>query len=539
MKMASEPLDLLIIGGGINGAGIARDAAMRGLRTGLIEKNDFGSGTSGNSSRLIHGGLRYLELGDLRLVFEASRERRTLLKIAPHLVWPRSFLFPVHAGDRVPKWKLRAGLLLYDILSVFRNVAPHRMLSKEGTIRAEPYLKKTGLKGAGKYYDCQCDDMRLTLANVRASHRYGALVANYVKADGFEPADGTVHRVKILDRINEESHTVQAKVIVNATGPWSDRLRKELGEAPVLRPTKGVHVAVPRRRIGNETAITMTSPIDGRVMFIVPWGELAYIGTTDTDDQTDPEMVRAEAEDVIYLLRSANAMFPDARLKRDDVVSTWAGVRPMVSSEGATHPGQVSREHRILDDGKGVLSVVGGKLTTYRSVAAETVDLVGKRLHELDGRSIPARAKTAKEALPGGEAQDYEVLVREIARQGVSVETAQHLTRTYGTEAAGVVNLTQGQPELREPIAAGHPSIKAEIVHTIRREMVMTLSDLMIRRIHLYYEVLGHGLPELPDVADLAAEELGWDPGRKALEMSQYLKVIHDAMAFRDDIGET
>jgi glycerol-3-phosphate dehydrogenase len=535
--MAADPVDLLVIGAGINGAGIARDAAMRGIRTALLDKGDFGGGTSGRSSRLIHGGLRYLEMGHLGLVLEANRERRTLLRIAPHLVWPRSFIFPIHSGGRLPRWKLAAGLMLYDLLAPFRNVRRHRMLGKQRIRRAEPNLRSRGLKGGGRYYDAQCDDTRLTLANVRSAHEHGALVANYVIVDDFEPADGRVRRVRATDRVTNSSYTFRAKVVVNATGPWSDGLRAKDGSSgPALRRTKGVHLAVARKRLGNTEAIAMTSPIDGRVMFVIPWGDLSYIGTTDTDDLTDPDLVRATAEDVIYLLRSANALFPEARLQPADIVSTWAGIRPMVACAESKDPSAVSREHRILESESGIVSVIGGKLTTYRAVAEETVNLVAARLHKIDGRRIARRAPTDKYPLPGGATQDLDVLMKDIAREGFSRETAEHLVRAYGTESAAVVNLAQSDPDLAAAIVEDHPAIRAELVHAIRREMAITLSDLLIRRTHLFYEVLGHAVPEAPSMVDLAARELGWDAGRKASELAAYLQEIQDAMAFRDDL---
>lgn len=412
------------------------------------------------------------------------------------------------------------------------------MLGKKRLQRAEPNLRDRGLKGGGRYYDAQCDDARLTLANVRSAHAHGALVANYVLVDDFEPADGRVRRVRATDRVTNSSYTIRAKVVVNATGPWSDKLRaKDGNSAPVLRRTKGVHVAVPRNRIGNTEAIAMTSPLDGRVMFVIPWGELSYIGTTDTDDLTDPDIVRATADDVIYLLRSANAMFPEARLQPADIVSTWAGIRPMVASLDVKDPSAVSREHRILVSDSGVVSVVGGKLTTYRAIAEETVNVLEDKLQAIDGRKPVGRAPTDTQPLPGGATQDLGVLIEEIAREGFSRETATHLVHAHGTESAAVLNLAQSDPDLAKPIVAGHPAIRAELVHAIRREMAITLSDLLVRRTHLFYEVLGHAVPEAPGVVDLAAHELGWDAGRKASELAAYLQEIQNAMAFRDELS--
>jgi len=399
--MSAAPLDVLIIGGGITGAGVARDAAMRRLRAALVDAGDFASGTSGHSSRLIHGGLRYLELGDWRLVFEASRERRILLSIAPHLVRPRSFLFPIYRGARVPLWKLKAGLWLYDALAMFRNVRRHQALSKKELLRDEPGLRDTGLVGGARYYDAQCDDARLTLANARDAHRRGALVANYVRVDHLDVVDGRVRGAKLVDVETGQVSQVTVNTVVNATGPWSDGLRAAHGGAPLLRATKGTHVVVPRGRLGNTEAITLTSAVDGRVMFVIPWGNLTYIGTTDTDTQETPDNIRPTAEDVVYLLRSANAIFPRARLGPRDIVSAWSGLRPLLTSGDPRHPSNVSREHKIVRGPPGLLSVVGGKLTTYRSMAAEVVDAVVQELRGLDGRAVPQTARTDRDPLPG------------------------------------------------------------------------------------------------------------------------------------------
>jgi glycerol-3-phosphate dehydrogenase len=528
--------DLLVLGGGVTGTGIARDAAMRGIRTALIEKRDFGSGTSGRSSRLVHGGLRYLELGDWRLVFEASRERRALLRIAPHLVWPRSFIFPVHAGGRVPIWKLAAGMWLYDLLAVFRNVRRHRMLGKRQLQRAEPALRREGLRAGARYFDAQCDDSRLALANARDAHRHGAAVANYARAERFAMSEGQVRGVHAVDQIGGGTLTIRALVVVNATGPWADGLRAQVGEPPALRLTKGAHVAVPRERLGNHEAVTVTSPIDGRVMFILPWGELSYIGTTDTDSAESPDGVRASGEDVVYLLRSANAYFPDARLGPDDVRTTWAGLRCLLDGEPGDAPSAVPREHRIIEGASGLISIVGGKLTTYRSMAAELVDLVGRRLTVIDGRPRSPRAPTDREPLPGGEVRDLDLLIRELEREEMPRPVAQRLVRTYGSEATAVARLAKSNRSLGAPIAEGHPSVRAELVHAIRREMAVTLSDLLVRRTHVFYEAEHHALPEAPELVELAASELTWSAGRKAQELADYLAEVERSVAFRAEL---
>ena len=534
--MATEPVDLLVIGAGITGAGIARDAAMRGIRTAVVDQGDFGSGTSSHSSRLVHGGLRHLEHGHLHLVFESCRERRTLLRIAPHLVWPRSFLFPIHEGGRVPWWKLEAGMWLYDILAMFRNVHRHRVLSRKAMRRAEPRLKDRGLRGGARYYEAQCDDARLTLATIRSAHRHGALAANYVQVDRLELADGQIRGAQVTDLVTGATHVVHAHLVVNATGPWSDRIRSQDGSKPALRPTKGVHIAVPRHRMGNQEALTITSPIDGRVMFIVPWGELSYVSATDTDAPDLPEETYARGEDVVYLLRSANALFPDARLTPADVVATWSGLRPLLAPSDPVDPSAVSREHHVLESSSGLISIVGGSLTTYRVMAAETVDMVAKRLHEVDGRPVAAAADTHLEPLPGGESHDLDVLIEETEREGVARDIAEHMVRAYGSETPAIVRLAKADRRLADPIAPSHPAIRAELIHAMRREMAITLGDLLIRRTHLFYETADHALEQVSQVAELAATEMGWDKERTEAELAAYAKKVDLTMAFRNEL---
>jgi len=531
--MAREPVDLLVIGGGVTGAGIARDAAMRGMRTALVDKGDFAGGTSSRSSRLIHGGLRYLEFYEWHLVFEASRERRTLLRIAPHLVWPREFIFPVYAGTRLAPWKLAAGLWLYDALALFRNVERHRMLSKRRTLRVEPALRERGLRAAARYFDAQCDDARLTLANARSAHEHGALVANYARVDRLEMADGQVRGATVTDVLSGDRHGVRALAVINATGPWGDGVAALAGDVPQLRLTKGAHITVPRARVGHTHAITVISPVDGRVMFVVPWGDLSYIGTTDSDFTGDIDAVEADADDVLYLLRSVNALFPHARLAPEDVISAWAALRPLLRPLDARAPGAVSREHRITRGPTGLISVLGGKLTTYRSMAAEAADLVAEQLHYLDGRPRPPRPPTAHEPLPGGAVRDVRLLVEDAVRDGSTRATAERLVRIYGSEMPAIIRLARSDPSLGAPLAPPHPATRAEVVHAIRREMAVTLSDLLMRRLHLFYEVLGQAAPEAAGLVEFSGSELGWDAARKASELADYLANVARMSAFR------
>jgi glycerol-3-phosphate dehydrogenase len=528
--MVETPVDVLIIGGGITGAGIARDAALRGFRTALVDKSDFGAGTSSHSSRLIHGGIRYLEQRAFRLVFEASHERRVLLKIAPHLVRPLAFLFPVYKGGRIPAWKLRAGMWLYDLLAAFRNVRRHRWLRAKKVRRVEPGLRERGLVGAALYYDAQVDDARLVIATIRSAARAGALVANYVEATGLLKPDGRVRGAAIRDVLTGQAATIRANVVVNATGPWSDALRRldDPSAHPLLRPTKGAHVVVPRRRIANAHAVTVLSQVDGRVMFVLPWGKLSYIGTTDTDADSSPDAMRVTSSDVTYLLRSANAAFPDARLTTNDVVSAWAGLRPLLRQDHA-NPSQVSREHHIEESAHGLVTIVGGKLTTYRVMARDVVDRVAKRLHELDGRPVAPRPPTDRLALPGGEAAELDVLIEAARARGASEATARHLVASYGSEAAAVLNLVDRQRSLGEPMIAGRPEIWAEVTYAVERELAVRVQDILIRRLHLFYESRDQAHAIVAAVATRMKQLLGWDETREAEELRDYFQIVERA----------
>jgi glycerol-3-phosphate dehydrogenase len=529
--MAANPVDVLVIGGGITGAGIARDAAMRGFRTAVIDKGDFGSGTSSQSSRLVHGGIRYLEQGALRLVFEASHERRVLLRIAPHLVRPLAFLFPVYRGARVPSWKLRAGMWLYDLLSAFRNVHRHRWIRLKKLRRIEPGLRERGLRGAAMYWDAQTDDARLVLATVRSAARAGALAASYAEATTLLKSDGQIRGATVRDALTGEVHTVRALVVVNAGGPWADRLRAldDPTALPLLRPTKGAHVAVSRARLGNEHAVTLFSQIDGRVIFVLPWGGLSYIGTTDTDaEEPTPDAIRVTAADVTYLLRSANAAFPNAHLSPSDVVSTWVGLRPLLRADHHVDPSQVTREHQIEESAQGLITIVGGKLTTYRVMAREVTDAVAERLHKLDGRRKAAAPPTDRQSLPGGEAADLDVLIESARARGASEETARHLVSFYGSEAAAVLNLVDrgGDRTLGDHMMPGRPEIWAEVAHAVEREMAVRLQDVLMRRLHLFYETPDQASALVNAVAHRMKKLLGWDDSREAEELHDYFRMV-------------
>jgi glycerol-3-phosphate dehydrogenase len=503
-KLAGHRLDLLVIGGGITGCGIARDGALRGLSVALVEKNDFASGTSSRSSRLIHGGVRYLEHGQLHLVFESSAERRHLLRLAPHLVHPLEFTWPVYAGSRISRWKLGAGLELYDALSLFRNVGRHHGLSSRGVLEREPMLKPDGLLGGARYYDAATNDARLTLANAIGAAEAGAFVINHSAVTALITESGRVSGATVRDCLSGNSVDVHARVVVNATGPWSDELRKlDHDSAPAVRGSKGAHVAVPRERLGNHSALTLLSPADGRVLFVLPADAHAIVGTTDTYTSATPGDVRATNEDVSYLLDAANSFFPAAHLTPADVVSAWAGIRPLVPSVGDT-PGAASREHAITTSPHGLVSITGGKLTTYRVMAADVIKVVLATLHRSFG---PDRTKTVP--LPGGEFASLDALVTDATRATNDSAAARHLVGSYGTRWP-VVWSEITQPGGGAALVDGLPYTVGELRYCVRNERAYTLADLLIRRTRIAYETRDHGLDAAETTAIALSTLLGW-----------------------------
>jgi glycerol-3-phosphate dehydrogenase len=539
--LAGETWDLLVVGGGVTGAGIARDAALRGLRVALVDAGDFGGGTSSRSSRLVHGGLRYLETFQLHLVFEASAERRRLLRLAPHLVHPLEFVFPVFRGGPVAFPKLLAGMWLYDALSLFRNIHPHRVLGPAAVRRAEPRLRQQGLVGATAYFDAAVDDARLTLANARSAHEAGAAVVSYAEVADFLRGSKGVEGAKVRDRLSGTETEVRARVVVNATGPWSDAVRRlaDPKAPPRLRPTKGVHIMVRAERLGNRHAITFLSPIDQRVMFVLPSGDMTYVGTTDTDYRGDPGAAEADAADVDYLVASANAVFPDAALTRADVVSTWAGIRPLLApSKGSGSESATPREHEIWRDPGGLLNIAGGKLTTYRVMAQQAADRAADMLRREHGRAS-ASSRTAALPLPGAPGEPWDAFVtrieREAAALGLGRATALHLARAHGSEAEVLLAAIRADPALGRTLVEGRPYVWAEVGHAVRAGMAVTVEDVLRRRMQLFYETEDGGMAVAEEVARAMAREpgLAWDAAETGRQVEAYRAAVARTRAFR------
>lgn len=465
--LTETALDVLVIGGGITGSGIARDAALRGLRTGLVDQYDFAFGTSSRSSRLLHGGLRYLEQGRLGLVHEASVEKKTVRAIAPHLADPLGFVFPAYKEGGRPLWQLRIGVKLYDLLCSGRNFNPSRGFTREETLRALPSLKEEGLLGSVRYFDALTNDARLVLDTLRSAERQGASVTNYVRFLNARRT-GDVWTCDLEDTLTGRSFTVIARTLVNATGPWAERLPHS---AVKLRLSKGIHLVVDRDRLPVTEAVVITE--GKRILFLIPWGKRVIVGTTDTDYRAAPEKVRVETADVAYVLRTVNESFPSLRLAEEDVVSAWAGLRPLIANPDGS-PSDISRAHQIASPEPGWWDVSGGKLTTYRLMAEQTVD----RILSFIGRGrVPCR--TAVEPL----------LPRE--------ETAFSST---------------------VPCSCSREAVE----HFVRHEWAVHLDDVMLRRSSWNY-YCDDAVGVASQVAAWTGELCDWTPARQEQELKIFL----------------
>lgn len=531
--LASDHFDVVVIGGGITGAGVAREAALAGLHVALIERDDFASGTSSRSSRLVHGGVRYLEHGHFSLVFESSRERRLLLSLAPHLVRPLAFTWPVYRQARIPLWKVRAGLVLYDALALFRNVQRHQGLSAARVLSVEPALASHELVGGARYWDAATDDSRLTLASAVAAREEGAVVVNHVGVTGAvrASADQRLAGVMAEDRLSGNTFAVQATVVINATGPWSDATAALTGGATQRQVfgSAGAHIAVPRQRLGNHDAVTLVSPLDGRVMFVLPAGPHAIIGTTERPAHEGPDNIRATEQDVTYLLRSVNARFPNARLDPDDVVSAWAGIRPLAAARAGEHSANTaSREHAVTRRDDGLVSVTGGKLTTYRAMAADVLQHA-LRQHTAGDRArvraanddTPAR-RSDTVPLPGGDFDSRDSLIHDARETVRDAAVAERLVLAYGSRWRNVWSYAQRDASLGRRLVADLPYLLAEVPHAVEREMACTLSDVLIRRTHIAFETRDHGRGAARRVAPLVAATLGWSEDETARQLAAY-----------------
>lgn len=510
-RLGAELFDVAVIGGGINGAAIARDAAMRGLRAALIDKGDFAGATSSRSSKLIHGGLRYLPQGHLRLVYQALRERERLRRVtAPHLVRPIRFLLPFFRGRRPGRHAITLALALYDLMAWTPRAERHRRLTAAQVKRLEPGLRADGLAGGASYYDGWGDDARLTLENVLDAFYHGAVVLNYASLEGFTDAP-PLRRLTVRDRARDALVEVRARTLVNAAGPWVDDIRRmELPAcAPLVRLTKGVHLVVPAARLPVANPLVLTAH-GGRIIFLMPHAGNVLLGTTDTDFAEDRERVAVEPADVAYLLGVINDALPGVALSAADVAYAFAGLRALPRVAGGASPSAVPREELIEASPSGLLTVAGGKLTTHRAIAEAVVDRAVKHLappvRRCSTRSVPLPG--ARPLGAGGSSGDSP---RDSAWDGLPPATRGMLEARYGTRAVLVARLAAERPELATPLAAGAPAIGAEVVFAARYELARTVEDFLVRRTAMVWRAPAAAREAASAVARILAAELGWD----------------------------
>ena len=549
-EQVPEDVDVVVIGGGITGAGIVRDAARRGLRVVLFEQNDIAYGTSSRSSKLIHGGLRYLESYEFSLVFESVSERRVILDLAPHLVNPLAFLFPVYKGARKSLRMISAGMWLYDGLALFRSPKRHRTLKPREVSEEEPMLKQEGLQGAPVYYDCSTDDARLTLETVIDATQNGGTVVNWARVDALTKSEqGRVSGVVVKNVRDGSLREVKAHAVINATGPWTDDVLAMSGPraSKMLRLTKGIHIVVERNQLPVEHAVVLFHPTDQRVLFALPWGERTYVGTTDTDFDGVPGQEYATLEDVDYLISAANYYFPNNPIHRKDVISTWSGLRPLIAPEadvGDMAESQVSREHQIHIGEDGLITIAGGKLTTYRKMAKECVDTAVQIL-KLTGQ-LPEdihSGQTFKYPLPGAvgwpEDDDHDKVAEQISDAcecDLSYTTRRHLVDTYGMRGLELARLCAEQPALLEPIVPGRVEIMAQVDFAVHEELAASVSDVMIRRTQIFFRDFQQGLGSVDKVANRMAELIGWSDEEKERSIAAYKAEVALSQKWREEL---
>ena len=510
-RLADEPFDVVVVGGGITGVGVALDAVTRGLKTALVERDDFASGTSSKSSKLVHGGLRYLQQKEIRLVYEALAERQVLRTNAPHLVKVLPFLLPVFTKDGLlPRSLARAlgsAMWMYDLTGGARIGKLHKRVSTDDAMRYMPTLPRERIAGSYVYYDAQADDARLTLAVALTAADHGAVVANYARLIGVDKDnDGRVQVARIA--ADGRNIDVRTRSIVNATGVWADDVRAldEGTHRATIRPAKGIHITVPWHKVRNEIAVVVPVPKDRRSVFVVPWGNLTYVGTTDTDYDGPLDDPQCTPDDIAYLLRAINFSVTTT-IDESDVLATWAGLRPLVAAESNERTADLSRRHSVQRSAAGVVTVTGGKLTTYRRMAADTVDALD------DVLGAKTRSCTKRLELRGAAGWD-------------APELPSHLADRFGGEATNVLALAERDATLAEPLITGLPYLRAEVVHAARAEMARTVDDVLSRRTRARLLARDASAAAADDVARLLATELGWDDGERQRQVAAYRSSI-------------
>ncbi len=534
--------DVLVIGGGVTGAGVALDAATRGYKVALVEKLDFASGTSSKATKLVHGGIRYLSNFDFVMVHEALVERGLLLQNAPFLVHPLAFVLPMYKGDSHPvgmpfttpggvglRWVLNIGLWLYDVMAGRRNIHKHYHMSRSEVLKQAPALLPDGLKEGFVYYDAQTNDARLTMALICTAAQYGAIVANYTEVTSFLTERGKVQGVRVRDRLDDQALTIYARHIVNATGVFSEQVEELTGTEPQVQvePSKGVHLVFSCEDVQlRDMAIVLPETDDRRIIFIVPWESRAIVGTTDTGTG-DLDQPSATRDDVLYLLHHLNR-YLSVHLTEENIISAFAGYRPLLRPRNTNQStARLSRSHSVLESPSGLVSIVGGKLTTYRRMAQDTVDVLCRR----DGSALVHPTQN----LPLRGSAGWPAAQRELeikgAKLGLDRQVLAHLGRSYGSEAEAILSLIDGDASLGMRLVEDLPYIRAEVLYACRQEMAMTPYDVLARRTSLTLEDRQRGLGVLHEVAVLMAKEHNWTPEQESAMVDDFRDAMQRQMA--------
>jgi glycerol-3-phosphate dehydrogenase len=522
VSLAKDQFDILVIGGGVTGVGAALDAASRGLKVALVEASDIASGTSSRSSKLIHGGLRYLEQYDFKLVREALHERELMVSsIAPHLVKPLAFLYPLHEKVRERTY-VGAGLALYDALRGFKRALPgHKHISQKKIAEIAPSLRPDIVTGAVKYFDAQVDDARHTMMIARTAARHGAVIATGVKVESLIRDGKRVTGVKARDIETGKLITIKATATVMCAGIWSDQLHDSFGIKPGYHVTmsKGVHIVLPKKAINSTEGVILKTPVS--VLFLIPWNNQWLVGTTDTPYTEDRSKPLADRSDVEYIINEANKVLKP-KLKIEDVIGVYAGLRPLVSNNKDSETTKLSREHTVDRSAPGFVSIAGGKYTTYRVMGKDVIDLAAIELRRLVADSVTSK-------LPIVGADGYFALAQQVDRiaeeTGLSVESVSHLLNRYGSLMSEVLEIIDENPKLAQPVTKDLPYLKAEIYYAVSHEGARSVDDVLSRRTRLAFEAPDSAMDLVDDVAAIIAPVLGWTAKQKKDSINAYLDI--------------
>lgn len=540
--MSEEVFDFVVIGGGITGAGVARDAASRGLSVALVEMQDFAQGTSSRSSKLIHGGIRYLENLEFHLVFEALSERRLLFEIAPNLVHPLRFVLPLYKDSRVGMFKMGLGMWLYDALSMFEAPELHERLNAQESAERLPLLQRRELKGSYVYSDAYMDDDRLVHETLRAASKLGALAANFVSADDAQFENGKICSIGCTDKTTGKKFNIRGRHFISTVGPWTDEVATHLLKdwKKILRPSKGVHLTFSRDRLKLSEAVVMAE--GKRIVFGIPRNEMCIVGTTDTDYTGDPKDVSTTEQDVHYLLNVASQYFPGAKLTAQDIISSYAGVRPLVD-DGSETESKTSREHVIIDDPRNVTFVAGGKYTTYRRMAAQTVEAALKNF-PLEDRVKFQRNNTKVALNDKATPAKMEEALRNVENWAhefhITKEAAHFLAARHGLEAVDMLQAIRASGHGQHVHAPSDETLwTAEAHHAIHQTMCLNLIDFYVRRSPLFLARRDHGLSLIALVSRMFAREIGWSDSKRQQEAAAVQAYIRKELAWKQAFGIT